>query len=66
MIINNKFNIGDIVYITTDVDQKPRMIYGIEVFAGGGLIYKIVNGTEISSHYDIELSDEVNVLVKMA
>lgn len=66
MIINNKFNIGDIVYITTDEDQKPRLIYSIEIFTGGYMVYRVVNGTESSTHYDIELSKEVNVLAKMA
>lgn len=34
MVIENKFNLGDIVYIKTDTDQKERMVIGILIRPG--------------------------------
>jgi hypothetical protein len=35
MNINNKFNLGEIVYLITDEDQKERMVTGIQVRPNG-------------------------------
>jgi uncharacterized protein YodC (DUF2158 family) len=58
MRIDNVFEIGDIVYLKTDEDQKPRMILSIEVFAQGELLYRLISGTFESHHYDYEMSKE--------
>lgn len=62
MIIDNKFEIGDVVYLKTDTEQKPRIVYCIKVFKGEYL-YDLTSGTQTSSHYDFEISTEVNVLI---
>lgn len=56
MVIDNKFNIGDIVYLTTDVDQYPRLVAGINVKPGGFLLYELQCGERNGTAYEIELS----------
>lgn len=62
MVIENKFNIGDIVYLKTDKDQSPRMVFAL-VVRQGGILYEVAAGVNTSSHYDFELSAEANVLM---
>lgn len=63
MVIDNKYSIGQEVYLTTDEEQKRRVVTAITV-RPGGMIYELSCGTTTSSHYDFELSDEENVLTK--
>ena len=65
MIIENKFNIGETVYLVTDEDQKPRIVTGINVTANG-LRYNLVNGITDTYHYELEMSSEKNILTKIA
>lgn len=65
IIIDNKFNIGDIVYIITDKEQKERMIIRFTINPGNIIVYEVNNGTEGSDHYEIELTNEVNILTKI-
>lgn len=62
MLIDNQFEIGDVVYLKTDKEQSPRIVYCIKVLKDGYL-YDLACGTTTSSHYDFELSKEVNVLI---
>lgn len=62
MFIENKFNIGDFVYLKTDVDQKQRVITGINVRATG-ILYDVCQGSTSSWHYDFEMSEEKDVLI---
>jgi hypothetical protein len=64
MIIENKFNIGETVYLVTDEDQKPRIVTGISVTANG-LRYNLVNGITDTYHYELEMSSEKNILTKI-
>lgn len=57
MIIENKFNIGQTVYLLTDEDQKPRLITSI-IVNKYDLLYQMNNGTLQSTHYDYEISEE--------
>lgn len=61
--IDNKFEIGETVYLVTDKDQLPNVVFSIEV-TQGNLLYKIAHGTTTSEHYDFELSREVNVILQ--
>jgi len=56
MVINNKFNIWQIVYLKTDCDQYPRIVVSLELFDGGAIMYKLGCADEISRHYEFELS----------
>jgi hypothetical protein len=62
MVIDNRFNFGDVVYLVTDVDQNPRILTRI-VVSRDSVIYELSCGERISSHYDIEITSEKNVLL---
>jgi hypothetical protein len=63
MVIDNKFSIGQIVYLVTDSEQLKRIVSRI-IVTPTGLVYELNSGVVQSSHYDFEISDEINVLVK--
>jgi len=57
MKVNNKFDIGQVVYLHHDPDQILRMITEIRV-AYTGLVYCLSCGEGVSLHYEIELTNE--------
>ncbi len=57
MVIDNKYNIGDIVYVTTDQEQLPRVVVCIKI-TQGELIYVVYQSITSSEHYDFEISKE--------
>lgn len=59
MLIDNKYDIGDEVFLKTDTDQYPRMIISIRVNKYD-LVYELTCGTVTSYHYDFEMSKEKN------
>jgi len=61
MIIDNKFEIGDTVYLVTDPNQEKRIVFKFLVYRTE-IVYCIVFGIEISEHYDFELSSEKNLI----
>lgn len=61
MVIDNKFNIGDIVYLKTDPDQKARMVVKLSV-SQAGVLYMLSVGASESWHFDIEIATERDVL----
>lgn len=61
-VLNNKFEIGDTVYLKTDPDQLPRIVFCFEVTASETL-YKLACGVGNSVHYDFEISVTKNVLI---
>lgn len=65
MVIDNKFEIGQIVYVITDTDQLPRIVTSFEVTPGSILVYRVYCGTVNSSHYDFELSHERNTVITL-
>lgn len=65
MVIDNKYNIGDIVYLVTDVEQLQRIVFGFIVFNNGEILYKLACGTQISEHYSFEISAHENTEIKV-
>jgi hypothetical protein len=62
MEINNKFNIGECVFLITDDDQKTRMV--TEILIGNNVLtYKLSCGTSESWHSDFEIVKEKNYLI---
>ena len=51
----SNYNLGDIVYLKTDVDQYPRIVYEL-CFSENGVMYALACGTDLSRHYEVELS----------
>jgi hypothetical protein len=56
-VINNKYAIGDIVYLVTDMEQIPRMVYCFLVYENS-IVYRLCAGTTTSEHYDFEISPD--------
>jgi len=57
------FNIGDYVYLKTDIDQYKRLITGYTV-RFNEVTYLLSLGEEESTHYELEISNEIDILLK--
>jgi len=62
MLIEPKYNIKDFVYLTTDTEQKKRIVIGILV-REGHILYELASGDISSYHNDFEISKEKDVLI---
>lgn len=62
MIIDNKFNFWDIVYLKTDVDQEPRIITQISLCPSGMILYQLSCGLQVSLHYEKEITPEKSLI----
>lgn len=62
--IDNKFDIGQCVYLKTDPDQNARIITSI-IVNKYDLIYEMIYSTSVSRHYDFEISETKNELVNI-
>lgn len=63
-MIDPEYQIGDIVYIKTDREQLPRMVYCYKVYLDS-IVYELACGTITSCHYAFELSKEQNILISV-
>ena len=59
-VINTEYDIGDKVYLITDVDQKVRIITAIKI-TPNSLLYSLSCDTTECYHYDIEISREKTI-----
>lgn len=57
MKISLKFDIGTICYLMTDTDNLPRVVTHILISANG-IKYGLSQATEITYHYECEISTE--------
>lgn len=57
MIIDNNFDIKQIVYLNTDGEQLPRVIFCISIYEKN-IVYGIRNANTESWHYEFELSKD--------
>jgi hypothetical protein len=64
MVIDNQFNIGQFVYLITDVDQVRRIITAISIRGNNSISYEVSLGTSCGFHYDFELSLEPDIITK--
>jgi hypothetical protein len=64
MVIDNKYEREQMVYLKTDTDQLPRIVTSITIHVGGLLEYELACGDSVSSHYECEIAAEENILVK--
>lgn len=62
IVIENKYEIGEIVYLKTDSDQLPRVVIAFKVYSQGEMMYEVVSGTLQSLHYNFELSKEKDLI----
>lgn len=63
MVIDNKFNIGDTVYLKTDVNQYERLVTAMQVLPNM-IIYRLSCGEIDGWYYDLEIETEKNILVE--
>ena len=59
---NIEFQIGQIVYLKTDNQQKDRMIIGIHLKPNANVVYVLACGSDESYHYGIEIDDVRDVV----
>lgn len=64
MVIDNQHELGDIVYLVTDNDQRKRIVTQIKITMSG-MLYNLSCGTGNSDHYECEISKKMNVLAKI-
>ena len=57
IIIDNTYELEQVVYLKTDTQQLPRVVYCIEVYKGN-LIYGLAQGAGISKHYEFEMTED--------
>ena len=57
MEVNNKFNIEQLVYLKTDVEQAARMVKSFQVFKNK-IVYQLVFSTNDSWHEEFEITAE--------
>lgn len=62
MIIDNKFNLEEVVFLITDTDQYARIITGLQV-SKNGLLYRLACCTSESWHYEYEIATDKNFLI---
>jgi hypothetical protein len=62
MVIDCEYQVKETVYLTTDTEQRPRLVTAILV-RESHIMYYLSCGTEETSHYYFEISKEVNILL---
>lgn len=60
-----KFKLGQIVYLATDKEQEKRMVTGI-IERQSGIEYEVSCGTEVTTHFEFELSADEDTLMKVS
>ncbi len=58
-----KYDHGDLVYLKTDIEQRARMVTQIKL-APTSHVYELTFGTTVSEHYEIEISDQDDTVLK--
>lgn len=61
MNINNKFKLGDIVYIVIDKDQDKNIVDAIRIEGNGQIMYRCGD----TYYYDYLLSETVDMHLKL-
>jgi hypothetical protein len=64
MTINNKFDIGDHVYILTDKEQDMGIITGI-LINPRDIVYFVSRDSDVNRFYDFELSKDENKILRL-
>ena len=56
-----EFNIEQVVYLKTDLEQRPRMVTGITLRPHNSVTYELAEGNNSSWHYGIEITKEKSI-----
>jgi hypothetical protein len=62
MVIENKFEINEFIYLKSDPEQRERLIVQIAVGGNGSIRYCVSCGTMETWHYDMEMTKEKDQL----
>lgn len=65
IVIENSFEMGSMIFLKTDPDQRQRQITQIAVGVNGSIRYCIACGNSESWHFEAELTVEKNILVTL-
>ncbi|MCE7039199.1 hypothetical protein [Dyadobacter sp. CY312] len=61
MLLENKFDIGETVYLKTDIDQYERLVTGFRV-RETSIVYYLSMETKETEHFHFEISRVRDVL----
>jgi hypothetical protein len=61
MVVDNKYEHGEIVFLITDPEQLARVVTAFTVCANSCIIYELSCGAATSRHYDFEMSRDKNL-----
>jgi hypothetical protein len=62
MVIDNKFDIGDFVYLITDIQREKKIVTEL-VISKSSILYTLAYGGYNTEHYDFKITDDINVLI---
>lgn len=65
MIITTEHDIGEIVFVKTDEEQRERMITEISIKSPNFVLYLLSYGVNNSWHSDVEISKELDLEKKL-
>ena len=60
MTIENKYKLGEIVFLITDPDQYQRIITAIQININGSIIYHLAQGINETWHFEVEIASDKN------
>lgn len=63
ILVDAEHNIGDVVYLKTDIDQHKRLVTGLYI-RKNNTAYMLSFGSYESTHYDFEISKEIDFNLK--
>lgn len=63
MKVETKYNIGDVVFLSTDIEQLQRVVTGIIIRPNNSIIYYLTCGSNETTHYDLEMVMEKNFML---
>lgn len=61
-LIDNKYDHGEVVYLKTDREQSPRIVFCFRVYQNETL-YELACGERVSTHYEFEITKEMNLVL---
>lgn len=64
-IFTARYTHGDLVFLSSDSEQKIRVVVKVCFFPEGHMMYGVVCGTYYSEHYEIELCTDKNDLITL-
>lgn len=64
MIITTTYNLGDIVFVKTDDEQRERMITEISIKSPNFVLYLLSCGVNNSWHNEFEFDSEISLKTK--